>query len=47
MAERGDVESISLPSGHRRYYRAEIEALAAGEVPGADHSPAAPKSVAS
>ena len=48
MAERGDIDSITLPSGHRRYYRAQIAALAAGEaVDTADHSPAEPKRAAS
>lgn len=41
MAERGDIESITLPSGHRRYHREEIQALATGT-----HSPAS-KRVAS
>lgn len=31
MAERGDIDSVTLPSGHRRYYRAEIEAIVSGE----------------
>lgn len=41
MAERGDIESITLPSGHRRYHREEIAALAAGT------RSSAPKRVAS
>ena len=32
MAERGEVEAIKLPSGHRRYLRASIEAIRNGEV---------------
>lgn len=40
MAERGDIRAITLPSGHRRYSRDDVEALAAG------HSPAS-KPVAS
>lgn len=27
MAERSELESITLPSGHRRYLRSDIEAL--------------------
>lgn len=27
MAERNDVQSITLPSGHRRYLRTDIESL--------------------
>lgn len=48
MAERGDIRSFTLPSGHRRYLREDIEALAVGETPvTADHSPAVPKRAAS
>lgn len=41
MAERGDIRSFTLPSGHRRYSREDVEALAAGDSPAADehHSP--------
>ena len=28
MAERGDLHSMTLPSGHRRYSEADVEALA-------------------
>jgi hypothetical protein len=28
MAQRSELSSVILPSGHRRYMRAEIEALA-------------------
>lgn len=28
MAKRGDLHPVTLPSGHRRYLRSEIEALA-------------------
>ena len=35
MAERGDIRSFTLPSGHRRYSREDVEALAADE----HHSP--------
>ncbi|WP_430600294.1 hypothetical protein [Brevibacterium sp. K72] len=41
MAERGDIRSFTLPSGHRRYHREDLEAIAAGEIP------TGPKSVAS
>lgn len=27
MAERGEIRAIKLPSGHRRYERASIEAI--------------------
>lgn len=30
MADRGDLKAIQLPSGHRRYLRSDIEALANG-----------------
>lgn len=30
MAERGEVEAIKLPSGHRRYLRESIEAIREG-----------------
>ena len=38
MAQRGDLRSIQLPSGHRRYSADEINALAAGATPPADSS---------
>lgn len=28
MAKRGDLNAVTLPSGHRRYLRSEVEALA-------------------
>lgn len=31
MADAGELHAIPLPSGHRRYVRAEIEALAQPE----------------
>lgn len=30
LAAMSDLHPIILPSGHRRYHRAEVEALAAG-----------------
>lgn len=33
MAARGDVVAIVLPSGHRRYLRASIEAIASRKFP--------------
>lgn len=30
MAERGDIEVIKLPSGHRRYIRSQVEAIRQG-----------------
>lgn len=31
MAERGEVEAIKLPSGHRRYLLSSIEAIRNGD----------------
>lgn len=36
IADRGDIGSVKLPSGHRRYRREDIEALTAGARPGND-----------
>lgn len=30
MAERGDIEVVKLPSGHRRYIRSQVEAIRQG-----------------
>ena len=45
MSKRGDIRTNMLPSGHRRYNAADVDALANGGRPALADEPAAPKAV--
>lgn len=38
-ARNGDIPSVKLPGGHRRYRRADVEAILAGVAPESEKTP--------